>query len=67
MVVYKKKNCSKHGCYFCRPIYGLTYSLSIKNYVSAKDFVSGREIAVPFEETPSDIEILKDTSIYRVF
>jgi hypothetical protein len=38
-----------------------------KNYVSAKDFVSGREIAVPFQETPSDIEILKDTSIYRVF
>ncbi|MGO4816780.1 YfhO family protein [Flavobacterium sp. W22_SRS_FP1] len=38
-----------------------------KNYVSAKDFVSGREISVPFEETPSDIEILKDTSIYRVF
>jgi hypothetical protein len=38
-----------------------------KNYVSAKDFVSGREISVPFEETPSDIEILKDKSIYRVF
>jgi hypothetical protein len=38
-----------------------------KNYVSAKDFVSGREIAVPFQETPADIEILKDTSIYRVF
>jgi hypothetical protein len=38
-----------------------------KNYVSAKDFVSGREIAVPFEETTSDMEILKDTSIFRVF
>ncbi len=38
-----------------------------KNYVSAKDFVSGREVSVPFEQTPSDIEILKDTSIYRVF
>lgn len=38
-----------------------------KNYVSAKDFVSGREITVPFQETPSDMEILKDTSIYRVF
>jgi hypothetical protein len=38
-----------------------------KNYVSAKDFVSGREVAVPFQETPADIEILKDTSIYRVF
>jgi hypothetical protein len=38
-----------------------------KNYVSAKDFVSGREVEVPFKETPSDIEILKDTSHYRVF
>jgi hypothetical protein len=38
-----------------------------KNYVSSKDFVSGREVAVPFQETPSDIEILKDTSHYRVF
>ena len=38
-----------------------------KKYVSAKDFVSGREVEVPFQETPSDIEILKDTSHYRVF
>lgn len=38
-----------------------------KNYVSAKDFVSGREVEVPFQETASDIEILKDTSHYRVF
>ncbi len=38
-----------------------------KNYVSAKDFVSGREVEVPFKETASDIEILKDTSHYRVF
>jgi hypothetical protein len=38
-----------------------------KNYVSAKDFVSGREVEVPFQQTPSDIEILKDTSQYRVF
>jgi LPXTG-motif cell wall-anchored protein len=38
-----------------------------KNYVSSKDFVSGREVEVPFQETPSDIEILKDTSHYRVF
>ncbi|SDW38727.1 YfhO family protein [Flavobacterium degerlachei] len=38
-----------------------------KNYVSGKDFVSSREIEVPFQETPSDMEILKDTSIYRVF
>lgn len=38
-----------------------------KKYVSAKDFVSGREVEVPFQETPSDMEILKDTSHYRVF
>ena len=38
-----------------------------KKYVSGKDFVSGREVAVPFQETPSDAQILKDTSHYRVF
>ncbi|RTY72730.1 YfhO family protein [Flavobacterium sp. LS1R10] len=38
-----------------------------KNYVSGKDFVSGREVEVPFQETASDVEILKDTTHYRVF
>ena len=38
-----------------------------KKYVSAKDFVSGREVEVPFQQSPSDIEILKDTTHYRVF
>ncbi|MEL1254817.1 YfhO family protein [Flavobacterium sp. DGU38] len=38
-----------------------------KKYVSAKDFVSPAEIAAPFQETPSDAEILKDTTHYRVF
>ncbi len=38
-----------------------------KKYVSAKDFVSPAEIAAPFQETPSDAQILKDTSHYRVF
>lgn len=38
-----------------------------KKYVSAKDFVSPVEIAAPFQETPSDAEILKDTTHYRVF
>lgn len=38
-----------------------------KKYVSAKDFVSAREIENPFQETPSDIQILKDKSHYRVF
>lgn len=38
-----------------------------KKYVSAKDFVSPAEIAAPFQETPSDAQILKDTTHYRVF
>ncbi|WP_366184096.1 YfhO family protein [Flavobacterium ovatum] len=38
-----------------------------KRYVDGNDFVSGREVAVPFQETPSDTEILKDTTHFRVF
>ncbi|MFV8270208.1 YfhO family protein [Flavobacterium sp. GT2N3] len=38
-----------------------------KKYVSGKDFVSGSQIEVPFQESPSDTEILKDTANYRVF
>ncbi|MFV5702111.1 YfhO family protein [Flavobacterium sp. XS2P12] len=38
-----------------------------KKYVSGKDFVSGREVEAPFQEKPSDVEILKDTTHYRVF
>jgi hypothetical protein len=38
-----------------------------KNYVSNKDFISAREVEVPFQETPADTEILKDTTNYRVF
>jgi len=38
-----------------------------KKYVSAKDFVSPVQIAAPFQETQADSQILKDTSIYRVF
>lgn len=38
-----------------------------KKYVSAKDFVSKREVEVPFQETPADAQILKDSSHYRVF
>ena len=38
-----------------------------KKYVSAKDFVSAREVEVPFQETPADAQILKDTTNYRVF
>ena len=42
------------------------YFVDIK-YVSAKDFVSRSEVEVPFQETPSDIQILKDTTNYRVY
>jgi len=38
-----------------------------KKYVSAKDFVSGREVEIPFQETPADAQILQDTTHYRVF
>ena len=38
-----------------------------KKYVSAKDFVNGRDVEVPFHEKPSDTQILKDTTHYRVF
>ena len=38
-----------------------------KRYVSAKDFVSKREVEVPFQETVSDAQILRDSSHYRVF
>ena len=38
-----------------------------KKYVSAKDFVSSREVAVPFEATAADAQILRDSSHYRVF
>ena len=38
-----------------------------KNYLNAKSFVSPSEVDVPFEPTASDLEILRDTSHYRVF
>ena len=38
-----------------------------KKYVSGKDFVSRSQVEVPFQESPADAEILKDTSNYRVF
>ena len=37
-----------------------------KSYVSKKDFVSAREVDVPFEATPIDNQILQDTTQYRV-
>lgn len=38
-----------------------------KKYVSDKDFVNKREVEIPFQPTQVDLEILKDSSIYRVF
>ena len=38
-----------------------------KKYVSAKDFVSGMQVAIPFQETAADAQIKKDNSHYRVF
>ena len=38
-----------------------------KRYVSAKDFVSARQIENPFQESVADLQILRDTSVYRVF
>ncbi|GAA4049139.1 YfhO family protein [Flavobacterium chungnamense] len=37
-----------------------------KKYVSSRDFVSAREVDVPFEATTSDMQILQDTTHYRV-
>ena len=38
-----------------------------KNYLDNNSFVSAREVDEPFQATPTDLEIKKDTSIYRVF
>ncbi|WP_306352717.1 YfhO family protein [Flavobacterium sp. '19STA2R22 D10 B1'] len=38
-----------------------------KNYVDSKSFVSAFEVDRPFKATPTDLEILKDTTHYRVF
>jgi hypothetical protein len=38
-----------------------------KNYVSGDDFLPAREVEMPFQETPTDAQILQDTTHYRVF
>jgi hypothetical protein len=38
-----------------------------KNYVDKEAFVSAREVDVPFQPTQADAEILKDTTIFRVY
>ena len=38
-----------------------------KKYVDTKGFVSKQEVNEPFQPTTTDLEILKDTSTYRVY
>ena len=38
-----------------------------KKYVDSEGFVSKREVEVPFQETPADVQIQQDKSHYRVF
>lgn len=38
-----------------------------KNYVNSKDFVNAREVDYPFEASEIDNQILKDTSVFRVY
>jgi hypothetical protein len=38
-----------------------------KKHVDSDGFVSKREVEVPFQETPADVQILQDKSHYRVF
>jgi hypothetical protein len=38
-----------------------------KNYLDSKNFVSANEVDVPFQPTASDLQILGDSTNYRVF
>ena len=38
-----------------------------RRYVNNEDFVASRIMSQPFQKTAADVEILKDTSYYRVF
>ncbi|MGB3773636.1 MAG: hypothetical protein WA951_00110, partial [Leeuwenhoekiella sp.] len=38
-----------------------------KRYVNSEDFVSARTLEQPFQATPADSQILKDTTRYRVY
>jgi hypothetical protein len=38
-----------------------------KNYVNESSFVKAQEVDEPFQPTPADLEILKDTTTYRVY
>ena len=38
-----------------------------KNYLNSSSFANAQQIDQPFEATPTDLEILKDTTHYRVY
>ena len=38
-----------------------------RRYVNNEDFVNAREMKTPFQPTPADLQIMEDTSHYRVF
>jgi hypothetical protein len=38
-----------------------------KNYLNSSSFANAQEIDQPFQATPTDLEILKDTTHYRVY
>ena len=38
-----------------------------KNYLNSSSFANAQEIDEPFQATPTDLEILKDTTHYRVY
>lgn len=38
-----------------------------KKYVDSKSFISAREVDAPYQPTQADLQILQDTSNYRVF
>jgi hypothetical protein len=66
MVVNKRKICSKHSDTNCGTL--MVSDLFVdKKVCFGKDFVSRSQVEVPFQESPADAEILKDTSNYRVF
>ncbi|MEM9142699.1 MAG: YfhO family protein [Bacteroidota bacterium] len=53
------------------PVLGLFVVLDLagvgSRYVNQENFVAKRRMLKPFQESPADAEILKDTTIFRVF
>jgi hypothetical protein len=64
MVVNKRKICSKNT----KDTRDFWFPICFVDKICfGKDFVSRSQVEVPFQESPADAEILKDTSNYRVF